>query len=244
MNLKIIINCGPCQDYIGLCLDSLRAQTFKRWDAFVSIDPCADDTAARALDARAGDGRICIQINSKRHYSMSNLIRAIGRSGAEPEDLIVILDGDDWFATDQALQRIVTEYERHGCWLTYGSWITNDPSRKGSKAGLWPAYPAGTTRFREATWLGTAVRSWKKWLWDMIDDRDFRDRDGNYIRVAEDQATMLPMLEMSGTDRARHIPDALMIYNRMTPHACGKVHLELMHATAAYVRSRPAYRQL
>jgi len=27
---------------------------------------------------------------------------------------------------------------------------------------------------------------------------------------------MLPMLEMSGTDRARHIPDVLMIYNRIT----------------------------
>jgi len=113
---------------------------------------------------------------------MANLVRAIGRSRAGPEDLIVILDGDDWLATDQALARIVAEYERHGCWMTYGSWITNDPSRKGLKAGLWPAYPDGTTAFRETAWLGTAVRSWKKWLWDMVDDRDFRDRDGHYIR--------------------------------------------------------------
>ena len=55
---------------------------------------------------------------------------------------------------------------------------------------------------------------------------------------------MLPMLEMSGTDRARHIPDVLMIYNRLTPHACGKVHLDLMRKTAAYVCSRPAYHRL
>ncbi len=244
MNLKIIINCGACEDYIGLCLSSVRAQSFARWEAFVTIDACADDTAERAFVARAGDDRIDIQINSERLYSMTNLIRAIRRSSAEPDDLIVILDGDDWFATDQALARIVAEYERHGCWMTYGSWITNDPSRKGLKAGLWPAYPEGTTTFRETTWLGTAVRSWKKWLWDMVDDRDFRDRDGHYIRVSEDQATMLPMLEMSGTDRARHIPDVLMIYNRITPQACGKVHLQLMLDTAAYVRSRPAYRRL
>jgi glycosyltransferase involved in cell wall biosynthesis len=244
MNLKIIVNCGPCQDYIALCLESVRAQSFRRWEAFVTVDPCLDDTAERAFAARGGDDRIDIHVNSKRLYSMTNLIRAIRRSGARPDDVIAILDGDDWFATDQALARIVAEYDRHGCWMTYGSWSTNDPSRTGLKAGRWPAYLEGTTRFREATWLGTAVRSWKKWLWDMVDDRDFRGPDGNYIRVTEDQATMLPMLEMSGTDRARHIPGVLMIYNRITPHACGKVHLDLMRETAAYLRGRPCYQRL
>ena len=243
MRLKIIINCGPCQDYVRLCLDSVRAQTFQRWQAFVTIDTCAE-TAERAFAARGSDDRIDIRINSERRYSMSNLVQAIERTGAGPEDLIVILDGDDWFATAHALERIVAEYERSECWMTYGSWATNDFSRVGLSAGRWPAYPAGTTRFRETAWLGTAVRSWKKWLWDMVDDRDFRDEDGNYILVAEDQATMLPMLEMSGTDRARHIPEVLMIYNRITPHACGKVHLDLMRKTAAYVRSRPAYSRL
>jgi glycosyltransferase involved in cell wall biosynthesis len=244
MNLKIIINCGPSQDYIGLCLNSVRAQTLQRWEAFVTIDACEDSTAARAFAARGNDGRIDIRINSERRYAMSNLIQAIKRSGAGRDDVIVILDGDDWFATTGALERIVTAYERHHCWMTYGSWITNDPSRTGSSAGRWPAYPEGTQKFRETLWLGTAVRSWRKWLWDMLDDRDFRDGDGNYLLVAEDQATMLPMLEMSGTDHARHIPDVLMIYNRLTPHACGKVHLDLMRKTAAYVRSRPAYRPL
>jgi glycosyltransferase involved in cell wall biosynthesis len=244
MHPKVIINCGPCEDYVALCFDSLRAQTYRGWEAFVTIDPCADDTADRAWAARRGDGRIDIQVNAERRYAMSNLVHAIGRSGAGPDDLIVILDGDDWLASDSALERIIAEYRQRECWMTYGSWITNDPSRIGFSAGLWPAYPEGTTRFRETTWLGTAVRSWKKWLWDLVDDRHFRDKDGNYIMVAEDQATMLPMLEMSGTGRARHIPDVLMIYNRLTPHATGKVQLDLMRQTAAYVRSLPAYRPL
>jgi glycosyltransferase involved in cell wall biosynthesis len=244
MNLKVIINCGPCEDYIGLCLASVRNQTFTRWDAFVTIDPSGDKTAERAFVERDGDDRIHIRVNSARLYSMANLVAAIRRSDAAPDDVIVILDGDDWFATDQALARIVAEYQASDCWMTYGTWIANDPTRAGLKAGRWPAYPEGTTRFREVEWLGTAVRSWKKWLWDKVDDREFRDRDGHYILVAEDQASMLPMLEMSGTDRARHIPDVLMVYNRITPHACGKVHLELMRNTAAYLRERTPYRPL
>jgi len=60
-------------------------------------------------------------------------------------------------------------YERHDCWATYGSWLSNDPSHAGLPQGLWPAYDPGTTDFRHTQWLGTAVRTWKKWLWDLVD---------------------------------------------------------------------------
>jgi hypothetical protein len=52
------------------------------------------------------------------------------------------------------------------------------------------------------------------------------------------------MLEMSGTARARHIPDVLMVYNRTTPHACGKVAYAEMTGNAAWLRSRPPYAPL
>lgn len=244
MRIKIIINCGPCEDYVGLCLRSVRGQTVADWDAFVTIDPCGDRTAAVAEVVRAGDPRIHIAVNPGRRYGMANLVEGIRRSAARPDDLIVILDGDDWFATDRALARILAEYQNPDCWMTYGSWITNDPGRTGLKAGRWPAYAPGTTDFRAAPWLGTAVRSWRKFLWDRVDDRDFRWPDGSYVTMADDQASMLPMLEMSGTARARHIPDILMIYNRLNPHGSGKVDVELMRDTAAYIRSRPPYRRL
>ena len=128
--------------------------------------------------------------------------------------------------------------------MTYGSWLANDPSRFGHAAGRWPAYDPGTTDFRTAPWLGTAVRSWRKFLWDRIDDRDFRDAEGAYFRMVEDQASMLPMLEMAGTARARHIPDVLMVYNRLNPHGCGKTNLQLMRATEAYIRTLPPYIRL
>ena len=79
MRPNIIINCGPCEDYIGLCLDSLRAQAHRDFEAFVTIDACADDTANRAWAARGGDGRIDISVNIERRYAMSNLVHAIRR---------------------------------------------------------------------------------------------------------------------------------------------------------------------
>ncbi len=88
------------------------------------------------------------------------------------------------------------------------------------------------------------MRTWKKWLWGRVDDRDLRDEKGQYFRVTGDQAVMYPMLEMSGTQRAKHIPDILMIYNRATPHSADKTKYEEMKQNEAYIRSRPSYPRL
>ncbi len=242
--LRVIVNCGPCEDYIANCLGSLKEQTFQRWEAFVTVDACQDRTYDHAVAAAGGDSRIHIVENTQRLYSMRNLIAGVDRSRARPDDVIVVLDGDDTLATPEAFDIVTSTYNRTSCWLTYGSWISNDPEHTGMPRGLWPSYPEGETRFREIVWLGTALRTWKKWLWDLIDPRDFLDRDGRFLRVTEDQAAMLPMIEMSGTERARHIPDVLMIYNRTTPHACGKVAYAEMLANAAWLRTKPPYPKL
>ncbi len=238
--LKIIVNCGPSEPYIGRCLASIRSQSFVNWEAYVTIDPCGDRTLHEGVCARDGDPRIHLHANKTRQYSMVNLIQAIKRSAAPPEDVIVVLDGDDWFATVDALAIIHNTYAKFACWMTYGSWIADPPKMR----GMWPAYPDGTTDFRNAPWLGTAVRTWKKWLWDLIDDRDFRDAQGNYFRVTEDRAAMLPMLEMSGTSKAKHIPDLLMIYNRFSPHACAYTLRDEMLANSDYLQARPPYSKL
>jgi glycosyltransferase involved in cell wall biosynthesis len=241
---RIIVNCGPCESYIKACLESIRTQTFSCWNAYVTVDPCGDRTVENALAARAGDPRIHIESNTRQLYSMENLIRAIERSRAAPEDIVVVLDGDDWFASPEALAIIDETYRTSDCWMTYGTWIGDDPHLEGMRRGLWPPYPDETSDFRNSEWLGTAVRTWKRWLWDLIDDRDFRDADGNYFRVTEDQAVMVPMLEMSGTARAKHIVEVLMVYNRTSPHACGLTRCEEMLANSRYIMSRPPYSRL
>src|SRR6516165_5734918 len=79
---KIIVNCGPCGRFVNDCLSSLRAQSFTGWEAFVTVDPCGDDTWEHAIVAANGDPRIRLRRNEIRRYSMHNLVRAIARSGA------------------------------------------------------------------------------------------------------------------------------------------------------------------
>ena len=241
LRLKIIVNCGPCAAFIEQCLRSITSQTYPHWEAYVTVDPCGDRTFERALVGQGDDARIVVTRNRTPLYSMANLVRAIARSQAQPEEVIVVLDGDDWFYTDQALQVIVNTYLRHDCWLTYGSWV---PNVDDGYVGQWPPYPEGTTDFRRHPHRATAVRTWKKWLWDWLDDGDLRAADGQYFRVTEDQAVMLPLLEMSGTGRAKHIPTILMIYNRATAYSCDKIRSHELRANEAYIRSKAPYARL
>ena len=188
-----MINCGPCAPFIGGCLASLESQTYRNWRTLVTVDPCGDETYDEALKVAQRDRRIAIRRNSLRRYAMENLVCAIRQTSLEPEDVIVILDGDDKLNVDHALSTVAETYNQHDCWLTYGSWVSNVPERH---AGKWPAYPAGTDDFRAAPWLATHLRTWKRWLWDLVNDDDLRDDEGRYFRVAVDLAVMIPLLEI------------------------------------------------
>ena len=240
MAFKIITNCGASEAYIGRCIESMRAQTFGAWEAFVTVDPCGDATYERAIDAAYGDTRFYIVLNERRLWAMENVVRAVARSGHDPEDIIIVVDGDDWLATPRALATIAAAYEDDECWMTYGTWVSSvDPVQRG-----WGPYPPETDDFRTASWHGTAVRTWKRWLWDLIDDHDLRDVDGNYFRIVEDRAYMLPMLEMATTRRARHIEETLLVYNRDNPQGVGRVMLEEMHRCTAVIHARAPYQAL
>ena len=224
MRFYIIVNCGPCEQWIAKCLQSIQTQTYQDWRAIVTVDPCGDATFEKAVDAKENDNRIMVKYNLWQRYCLQNHIDAIKHSGARPEDVIVSLDGDDWFHNDTVLQTIADTYAT-GCWLTYGSWVGYCNASKHYEAlgkdrfGMWPAYPEGTTDFRHHRWLATAVRTYKRWLWNLVGDADLRDDDGQYFCVAEDRAVMYPMLEMCGTLRARHIPKVLMVYNQHAVYA-------------------------
>jgi glycosyltransferase involved in cell wall biosynthesis len=237
--LILIVNCGPAEEYIEDCLVSIQRQSVEEWQAFVTVDPAGDATLERARDARGDDSRIHIHGNARWQGPMVNTIQAVRASGARPDDVTVVLDGDDKFAMPDALHIIENAYREFDCWLTYGSWLSNLADGQ----GMWPAYPEGLQDFRSHRWLGTAVRTWKRWLWDLVDDSDFRDASGEYLAVGEDQAILLPMLEMSGP-RARHIPQALMIYTRSSPHRVCYTRDAESRSNSAYLTSLPPYSRL
>ena len=75
---------------------------------------------------------------------MANLVDAIRWSRAEPEDVIVSLDGDNWSPVPTRRRQYAEASEQFDCWVTYGSWLTVKLAPSGQPHGPWPAYPDGT----------------------------------------------------------------------------------------------------
>jgi hypothetical protein len=220
----------------------LIIQGVKDWEAFVTLDGFGFEKAGLNiddLDFPFTDLRFKIQSNAERKYSLWNQIDSIRRSGSDPSDIIVSLDGDDWFSRSDVLRIILDQYADPDCWMTYGSWVSTNPGEAGQ---MWPAYPDGTTDFRGHRWLGTAVRTWRRWLWDLLEDADLRDERGEYFTIAEDRAIMLSLLEMCGTEHARHIATPIMIYDETPSNytaaqiAEADANVRLIHGRTPYVK--------
>jgi glycosyltransferase involved in cell wall biosynthesis len=239
--LFVVINCGACAPFVGRCLASLLAQTCENWRAMVTVDPCGDETYDEAIRTARRDERIGIRRNPDRRYALANLVSAVRQTALNPDDIIVILDGDDRLNSDRAFSILVETYDRHACWMTYGSWVSDIPGRP---SGLWPAYPDCTEDFRVAPWLATHLRTWKRWLWDLVNDDDLRDDEGRYFQVAVDLAVMIPLLELCGTQRARHISEPIYYLNRQYPSRTNDGRYREQQRNDRIIRSRPPYRRL
>jgi glycosyltransferase involved in cell wall biosynthesis len=60
--------------------------------------------------------------NSERIGALNNIVNAINLHNCTDEDVIVLIDADDWLATSDAFQ-ILVKYYREGAKATYGSRI-------------------------------------------------------------------------------------------------------------------------
>lgn len=239
--IHVIVNVGPKGfPFIDACLASLKMQDHRDWCAHITCEP-DDETYYHTRNAIrhffGGSRQAALTVNYERQYVLKNTVDAIRRSGAEYGDVIAILDGDDQLARYDALSIVAKQYER-GAWVTYGSFVSN----RYPYPSMMPAYPEGAD-LRSHTWLGTHLRTFKRGLFDLIHDEDFKDDGGEWLTCCPDLAIMLPCLEMAGP-RARHIPLPLVLYNRASPFAVADTRKEDQKATAALIRSREPYKRL
>ena len=84
------------------------------------------------------------------------------------------------------------------------------------------------------------MRTFKFKLWNKIDQKDFIDNDGEYYKMAYDQAMMLPMLEMAG-NKIKYIDKILHIYNRATALNVDKIKAQEQFQTMLRIREKPVY---
>jgi len=215
-HFKIVVPFYNVEKWARATVNSIKMQSYTNYEC-VFIDDMSDDKSASAvLDIIGDDPKFHFIKNKEKKYALGNTIQGTEYLNPDPEDVIMVLDGDDWFATPDALSRLNEEYVSHKCWMTYGSYLEFPSGIRGKFARQLPEEVITNNAFREYPWCTSQLRTYKYHLWANIKTDALRDTKGNLYTISGDLAYMFPMLEMTGP-RSRYIEDILYIYNLETP---------------------------
>jgi glycosyltransferase involved in cell wall biosynthesis len=242
-HFKIIIPFYNVEKWIGLTIKSVKAQKYINFQCIVVNDISTDNSEEVVNNAIKNDSRFVLINNEEKAYALKNIYDAIKYSNPSPEDIIITLDGDDWFASANVLSYLSDLYDKEKCWLTYGSYAEYPSGIKGKFARQIPEEIIRTATYRTSQWMTSHLRTFKYHLWDNINAEDMKDESGNFYQMTWDLSFMFPMLEMSG-NKHRYIDEVLYIYNRTNPLNDDKVDHSMQLGFEREIRNKKKYERI
>jgi len=240
---KIIVPFYNTEMWISKCIESVKKQEYSNFECYLIDDTSTDNSYDIAKREIKGDKRFHIIKNEEKKYALNNISDAIEFANCDKNDIIVLLDGDDWFSSTTALAKLNEIYDKNSCYMTYGSYMYFPHGMKGVEPSEYPPEVIEGNDYRNDTWRASHLRTYKYFLWQNIDHDDLKDAEGNYYKMAYDQAIMLPLLEMSG-HKAKYVSDILHVYNKMKPLNVDKIKADEQLRTAQEIRKKEKYKRL
>lgn len=210
--------------YVGLCIDSVAMQVYDNYKHYIVDDCSTDGTRAiikRKLESLPSNIRkkFILVENENRVGALSNQISIIERS-CKKNDIIVLLDGDDWLRNDADIFSYINSLYPESS-MTYGScW---------SKADNIPLvaqeYPEDVKlkksyRGYKLAWgiPYTHLRTFSFELFKKINKSSLIDTStGRPYMAAGDSALMYALLESCESDKIRCVQRILVNYNDINP---------------------------
>lgn len=252
-HFKIIVPFYNVEQWIKMTIKSVQLQGYKDFECILIDDVSTDKSFSIAEEEIKDDDRFTIVKNKKKKYVLKNISDAISLSNPSKDDVIVILDGDDWFASKDVLSILYEVYEKEHCWLTYGSYVeypsnTKGKFMRGKFAKKVHQHIIDNNLFRESPWMTSHLRTWKYGLWQGVDqERSFSEPNvidsKNHFANCWDLAYMFPLLELAGP-RIFFVPDILYVYNRQNPLNVDKIDHNMQLLMEQKIRNMEKYNPL
>ena len=229
-------------------LDSVFAQEYDNF-RILYIDDYSQDGTASCVQAYKkmydSEDKLTLIENTDRCRKMKNMYNAV--HSCKDEEIIVQLDGDDWFCDKELLARINLIYKTSDVWLTYGSYIDVPGDILGYAKPTAPEIIENQS-YRKEPWIYMPTRTFYAWLFKAIRLQDFigeqvKDHQGLFFPSADDPAFMFPMLEMAG-DHFAFVDQVSYVANRDNPLIGRTAEPSLQGACGCDIRFRKSYQRL
>jgi glycosyltransferase involved in cell wall biosynthesis len=182
-----------------LCEGNLRSVFEQKYDNYrvIYVDDASPDGTYEKVQEIVTKfdqwHRFTLLKNDKNRGAMYNHAQMSQYYGND--EIVVMLDGDDRFASDRVLRELNRYYANPNVWVTYGQYIT------------YPEYKVGLCRpmsfsslkrgkVRDLPWVTSALRTFYGGLFRRIRMEDFLFGDV-FFPMACDLAYMFPIVEMA-----------------------------------------------
>lgn len=196
-------------------LDSIFAQRYSNYRVIYVDDHSQDGTAEYVklyVTQMNQWHRFTLVENQEWASQMVNHIKAVHM--CQDDEIIVHIDGDDWFSYDGVLELLNKIYSKWDIWITYGQYQTWPQNEMGGSRPV-PESVIKENKYREFGFYYSHPRTFYAGLFKKIQLKDLIYK-GSFIPTAPcpDFMFMFPMLEMAGM-HALFIPDILYRWNRI-----------------------------
>jgi glycosyltransferase involved in cell wall biosynthesis len=214
---KIIVPSYNNSNWVEYNIASILNQTYSDFRVLYISDNSTDDTYEKALSIAGSDARFTIINNEINRGAAGNYFE--NNHFIDDQDIVVHLDGDDWFEDEYVLEKLDKVYSNTGCWMTYGKFI----AWYGEDNYVEP-YPQNTEYpdivheyklYRKDLWRPSHCRTYRGFLFKAIREESIRDlKTKSYYWHALDLAFQYPYMEMAGRDKIKAVDFYTTVYNQ------------------------------
>lgn len=187
----------------------------------IVVDDATTDKTNKIIQDHAHD-KLYLYRNTNNQKWIKNSLDYLPRHIESDEDIIVVVDLDDWLPGPDVLKKLNRIYHSEKCWMTYGSFVSASKTGRKTSRPRHTRYSMNDMNkklYRKIKWCFWHLRTFKAFLWMNIKQDDLRGPDGNWAPYTYDKAIGFPMLEMCPPRKIKFIKDVMYIYNRGNPYA-------------------------
>ena len=230
---KIIIPSYNNKNWVEYNVASILNQTYTNYEVLYINDASTDNTLEVVTDIVKNLTNWSIINNLENKGAQYNYFEHLDNFLTSDEDILIHLDGDDWFYDNNVLNNLNNFYNKNKCWMTYGGFVCYGDQKQGSAFGGGIAakipYPQSTPYpdfvhdyklYRRDQWRASHLRTFKSFLIKAVDKNDLKSLiDGKYYWHAADLAHQFPCLEMCPQDKIGVVDFYTHVYNQSTQNA-------------------------
>lgn len=222
-------------EYIRKCVESVLAQDYDNWEMFL-IDDASTDGNEFVLYEMNLPNNVHMIRNNHRWGAVRNQIQHI--NNAHPNDIIMLLDGDDALANDPHIFDKYNNMFHEGTEFAYGScWSMAD-----NIPLIAQEYPPEVKELRDYrnysfNWRMpyTHLRVFRAKYAHEVPHSEFKDAEGHWLKAGGDNAVFYNIIEKVDPDRISVVSDIVYLYNDKNPINDYKVNAEEQNKNMEFV---------